>query len=336
MPKKNSDLIIFLAAASFYALLIFFVPHAFSELPSLLSEKIKVMIPAGVSAQRAAAIIQEAGVVENAHALSRAMSDIGIDRALKPGIYTLFRSTPVNVARQMAKAKPEIYKLTIIPGSSFRDLAALFDKYKDGRELFEDAINNKDNFHAALRDLLPDDPHARTVFLLPDTYFVAPGKNTAADLVKMSSKLWYDRIGSKIPADTSKDILSDTGILASLVEGEAKADDERPVLAGIFFRRLQKKMRLQSCATVIYAWDERGIKKKNLTYEDLKIASPYNTYINKGLPPAPICIPSATSWLAALHPAKSDFLFFFAGKDGRHVFSKSYQEHLRKQKKAGL
>ncbi|MBQ9881404.1 MAG: endolytic transglycosylase MltG [Synergistes sp.] len=336
MPKKNSDLIFFLAAASFYALLIFFVPHAFSKLPSILSEKVKVLIPAGVSAQRAAAILEEAGVVENAQALARAMSDIGIDRALKPGIYSLFRSTPKNVARQMAKAKPEVFKFTLIPGVSYREIAALFGKYKDGRELFEKAMTDKGNFHASVRDYLTEDPHARTIFLMPDTYFVAPGENMAADFVKMSSKLWYDRIGSKLPEDPSKKTIADTGILASLVEGEAKADDERPVLAGIFLRRLRKKMRLQSCATVIYAWEERGIKKKNLSYDDLKIDSPYNTYRNKGLPPSPICVPSDKSWLAALHPAKNDYLFFFAGKDGRHVFSKSYSEHLKKQKEAGL
>ena len=336
MPKKNSDLIFFLAAASFYTILIFFVPYAFSELPPLLSEKIKVLIPAGVSAQQAAAIIQEAGAVEDARSLSRAMSDIGIDRAIKPGIYSLLKSTPKNVARQIAKAKPEVYKFTLIPGSACRDIASLFDKIKDGRELFEKAIGDKENFHAAVRDYLPDEPYARTVFLMPETYFLAPGENTAADFVRISSKLWYERVGSKLPANFSKKTLGDISILASLVEGEAKADDERPVLAGIFLKRLQKKMRLESCATVIYAWDERGVKKKTLSYDDLKISSPYNTYRNKGLPPAPICVPSLQSWNAALHPKKSEFLFFFAGKDGKHIFSKNYSEHLKRQKEAGL
>ena len=172
-------------------------------------------------------------------------------------------------------------------------------------------------------------------YILPPA-IEALGPQAAAEFVKSASSLWYDRIGSKIAADAAPESVMKSGILASLVEGEAKAADERPILAGIFLKRLEKNMRLQSCATVIYAWDELNIRKSRLSYRDLEINSPYNTYLVGGLPPGPICAPSESSWKSALEPEESDYLFFFADREGRHVFSKSYEEHLAKQRRLGL
>ena len=197
-------------------------------------------------------------------------------------------------------------------------------------------MENADNFPAEVRAWLPSRKEERIVFLLPETYFIAPGPQAAAEFVKSASSLWYDRIGSKIAADAAPESVMKSGILASLVEGEAKAADERPILAGIFLKRLEKNMRLQSCATVIYAWDELNIRKSRLSYRDLEINSPYNTYLVGGLPPGPICAPSESSWKSALEPEESDYLFFFADREGRHVFSKSYEEHLAKQRRLGL
>ena len=113
---------------------------------------------------------------------------------------------------------------------------------------------------------------------------------------------------------------------------EAMFDGERALIAGVLRKRIEMGMRLQCDASVIYAWEEKGIKKQKLSYKDLEIVSPYNTYKNKGLPPGPICVPSQSSWLAALMPKKTDYLYYFADKNGRHIFSKTYEEHLRKQK----
>ena len=131
---------------------------------------------------------------------------------------------------------------------------------------------------------------------------------------------------------TSAD-LRDDGVLASIIQKEALFDAERPLMAGVFGNRLKKNMPLQSCATVIYAWRVRGVKRTSLTYDDLKIESPYNTYRHNGLPPGHIGIPSQSSWRAALNPQKTDNLFFVADKDGHHVFSKTYEEHLAAQRR---
>jgi UPF0755 protein len=120
--------------------------------------------------------------------------------------------------------------------------------------------------------------------------------------------------------------------LASIVEREALLDEERPIVASVFYNRLARGMRLESCATVIYAL---GGDVERLTVQDLKVASPYNTYIHAGLPPGPICSPGRASLEAALQPADTDYLFFVSNGDGSHTFSKTFGGHLnaRSQKK---
>lgn len=118
-------------------------------------------------------------------------------------------------------------------------------------------------------------------------------------------------------------------ILASIVEKEATFDDEKPLIAGVYHNRLRRGMRLQADPTVAYALEQAGIvRRSKIYYRDLQIDSPYNTYRNKGLPPTPICSPSIKSIKAVLNPAETDYLFFFSNNRGRHIFSKTYREHL--------
>ena len=113
--------------------------------------------------------------------------------------------------------------------------------------------------------------------------------------------------------------------LASIVEEEAKVDKERPLIAGVLLNRLWAGMKLQCDATVQYALPQR---KSRLTHEDLRIQSPYNTYLHKGLPPGPICNPGLASLRAALRPAETQYLFYVARGDGTHIFCRTYQEHV--------
>ena len=113
--------------------------------------------------------------------------------------------------------------------------------------------------------------------------------------------------------------------LASLVEKEARVPQERAVIAGVFYNRLRKRWRLESCASVEYAL---GKWKRKLSYKDLAVDSPYNTYLHFGLPPGPICNPGQAALEAAAHPAATDMMFFIAEGDGTHRFSRYYKEHL--------
>jgi len=118
-------------------------------------------------------------------------------------------------------------------------------------------------------------------------------------------------------------------IVASLIEREVVLDDERPLVAAVVYNRLRRDMLLQIDAAVQYALPEW---KKVLTYEDLKVPSPYNTYLSKGLPPTPICSPGLASIKAALEPADVDYLFYVATGDGGHFFTADYDEFLRVKK----
>ena len=114
-------------------------------------------------------------------------------------------------------------------------------------------------------------------------------------------------------------------MLASLVEKEAQRPEEQAVIAKVFLNRLQQNMPLQSCATIQYLL---GYPKEELSLQDTQIPSPYNTYLNPGLPPGPIANPGLGALKAALNPAQTDYLYFVADKQGKHHFSRTYEEHL--------
>ena len=123
-----------------------------------------------------------------------------------------------------------------------------------------------------------------------------------------------------------KKSLYDVIKLASIVEKEAVLDEDRPIIAYVFYNRIDIGMPLQSDATIQYIFKER---KKSITYDDLKIKSPYNSYINKGLPPTPIANPGIKSIEAVLYPANTEYLYFVATIDGGNNYSKTYEEHVK-------
>lgn len=168
-------------------------------------------------------------------------------------------------------------------------------------------------------------------YLFPDTYYFTKG----VDAEKVVSTM-LDRFFEEFPAESFRKqngfTMKEYVILASIIEKEAVVDEERPVISGIFMNRLKRGMHLQSCATVLYAMGEPG--GRVITYEECQFDSPYNTYKYPGLPPMPICSPGKASINAALHPAEHSYLFYVAKGDGTHYFSKTYEEHLKIQRKA--
>ncbi len=164
----------------------------------------------------------------------------------------------------------------------------------------------------------------------PDTYRYTAGMSDKVILLqayhaeqKHLSYEWKNR-AKNLPYQTPYDAL----IAASIIEKEAQIESDRPQIAGVIVRRLEKKMPLQMDPTVIYAMEEKGEDfKPPLRKESLKIDSLFNTYLYLGLPPTPICMPSLASLHAALHPSSGDALYFVARGDGTHQFSATFQEH---------
>ena len=147
---------------------------------------------------------------------------------------------------------------------------------------------------------------------------------TTEEMLKLFKKNYTEELQKKQKERNMT--LQEVVNLASIVEKEAVIDEDRPIIASVFYNRLDKDMPLQSDATLQYIFEER---KKSMTYNDLKIDSPYNTYIQKGLPPTPIANPSIKSIKAVLEPSDTDYLYFVASIDGGNVYSKTYEEHKK-------
>jgi len=162
-------------------------------------------------------------------------------------------------------------------------------------------------------------------YLFPDTYLVPTGA-TPAEI----AKLMTDQFEAELPRD-APELAARQGLnipqvttLASLVEREAKADDERALMAGVYYNRLRRAMPLQVDATIEYTFAHH---KDVITYADLARDSPYNSYLHAGLPPTPIANPGRRSLLAALRPRASPYLYYVYKGNGHHAFSRTLAEH---------
>lgn len=164
-------------------------------------------------------------------------------------------------------------------------------------------------------------------FLLPDTYlfYWQPDEDQIIRrMVESFKEFFVDSL--KRRAEEFGMTINKILTLASIVEGEAILDEERPIIAGVYYNRLQRRMRLEADPTIQYTI-ENGPRR--LLYADLQTGSPYNTYRNYGLPPGPINNPGRASILAALYPANHSYLYFVATGKGGHTFSRTYPEHRR-------
>lgn len=166
-------------------------------------------------------------------------------------------------------------------------------------------------------------------FLYPATYDILP-EMTARDMFKQMIEEFFERTENLDKSNKTK--FYQTMKLASIVEREYKVESDKPLIASVYRNRLDIGMKLQADPTVSYLIEKDGLHHSVVLYKDLRRSSPYNTYIISGLPPTPICTPTVTSLKAALKPAQTNYLFFFAGPDGKHIFTKDYASHLKMQK----
>jgi UPF0755 protein len=168
-------------------------------------------------------------------------------------------------------------------------------------------------------------------YLFPSTYIFYKGEKPEIVIKKMVSNLFTvikpsRKFKIRSMEFSSHEILT----IASMIEREAMVDREKPIIASVIYNRLEKNMRLQIDATVLYAL---GRHKRRVMYKDLRVKSPYNTYRNRGLPPGPIASPGFQSIMAALHPSRTKYLYYVATGRGDHIFSETYKEHVKAKKK---
>lgn len=166
-------------------------------------------------------------------------------------------------------------------------------------------------------------------FLYPDTYFFSKNAQPREIIDKLHKNFLNKIKNLRDEIESSKFSIYEIITLASIVEKEARLESEKPRIASVFINRLEKKMRLEADPTVIYSMHLAGLKIINLKRDDLKFSSDYNTYLNFGLPPGPICNPSISSIKAVLKPEKSFYYYFVSKGDGSHYFSANLKEHIK-------
>jgi len=287
-----------------------------------------VKIDKGLSGVDVIRLLHEKGLIRSPLAAQVHALKSGRLQKLKAGYYDLSPAfTTPEVLQTIAEGKVAQRRVVVVPGLRLTQIA---DRVAASglvtRDDFLTAASKADPYVGETPMPLPV---GLTVegYLLPATYTFAVGTSAHEIVLRMVEALardFYDPNAREV--QRSGRSLHDLVALASLVEREAAVDDERPVIAGVLYNRLRTGMRLQCDATVQYAL---GKHKSRLLYSDLKVKSPYNTYLHAGLPPGPICSPSTASMIAALRPAKHDYLFYVARGGGRHQFTRTYEEHLK-------
>lgn len=299
-----------------------------------LSEPVTVTINPGLGSSQISEILYEAGLTNSSQIFRSYAKEKEIDNILRPGEYSFEGEVSLaDIADALAKGGLEAskgIKVTLPEGLTLPEIAAVLESkgIVEAAAFLEYTENAQLDF-----DYLPVIGSLNRLegFLFPETYQMDPGWDEAKVtdlLLKQFDKIWkkeWQQRADELGMNTLEIIT-----LASIIEREARVDTDRPLISGVFHNRLAIDMLLQSCATVQFVLGER---KEILTYADLEIESPYNTYKYKGLPPGPIACPGQLSIEAALYPEDSDYLFFVAKPDGSHHFSKTLAEHEAAKKK---
>ena len=232
-----------------------------------------------------------------------------------------------DVLAKLKEGEVEEIKFVIPEGFTVKDIA---------KRLQDEGIVRQQDFLAKAETFCPFDyieknPEAHYYiegFLFPATYRVT-AEATTEDILKMMADAFDERLTNDMRNRAKELNLSvyELVTLASLVEKEAKYKEDQAVIAQVFFKRLEVGMPLQSDATLQYLMDA---PKEDVTIDDTKMDSPYNTYQNYGLPPGPIANPGLDAINAVLYPADTDYLYFVADRDGHNHFTDTYSAHLDK------
>lgn len=324
--KQTIAIALFLIAAGIF---VFFAVRAL--LPGA-QEKVAVVIPEGSSVNDISRVLKQRNVISNTWVFKFYVFASGKTDRLLPGRYVFKQNSPYRqVINDLVKGPKKIfYNLTIPEGFTVEQIGSRLSKV-GGLSKKEFDVLAKD---VSLYDFdFFKDPSVKTLegYLFPETYRL-DAEVQLAELINMMLAQFqkeYQAIKDrKMPVKLK---VHQVVTLASLVEREAKLKEEQPLIAAVIYNRLKKNMKLEIDATVQYALEKR---KKKLSLKDLQINSPYNTYKNAGLPPAPIGSPGKNALKAALKPANVDYLYYVLTepKTGKHFFTNNYQEFLKVKK----
>jgi UPF0755 protein len=273
--------------------------------------------------------LRKAGVIRDQWIPLIYMKLVRRSDSLKAGVYEFKEPlAPVDVIDKLVRGDVVLKTVTIREGLDRFAIAKIFSAEGLGTEKeWNDATGEPD----LIRDIAPD-AQSLEGYLFPDTYKFDPG-TPATVIVKAMVANFRKNWGSEIAFINTGLNPHQTVTLASIVETEARLPQERPIVASVYFNRINKRMLLGADPTVIYALKLAGRWDGNIRKADLQMPSPYNTYKTPGLPPGPIANPGLASLRAAAAPASTPYLYFVARNDGSHVFATNHVDHTRNVEK---
>ncbi|MBP1995692.1 UPF0755 protein [Paenibacillus eucommiae] len=303
-------------------------------------QEVRVKIPSGTGSAQIAKLLKDEGMIKDStiFTIYLKMKKEGSrfqagEYAMKPGMTFDQMIEQMNNGQTV---KEEVFRVTIPEGYTIEQIAdKLGEQTPWSADEFLQLMDNPEQFKSAAAADLPDNEllkHRLEGYLFPETYEFKKG-STVEDFIEralqeLDKKLdtlpsdWQDRM--KALNLNRHQMLT----IASLIEREVVLDEERPLVAGVIYNRLNTNMKLQIDATVQYLFDKF---KERLYEKDLLVDSPYNTYKNLGLPPGPIASPSIASIKAALYPQETKYFFYLTKKDGTqgHLFAETFEEHKK-------
>ncbi len=291
--------------------------------PTHLSQARQITIAPGSSARAIGSHLEQSGIVRSGRIFAWTVRLQGLSGHLEAGTYSLDgRFDTPSIIQQLLEAPVQLRRATIPEGLTRQETAGVLARQGIVDSLRFVELSGDGELAARLGIEAP----TLEGYLFPETYFFAMETSEEAVIARLVEQ-FHSALGDSLSTrlETIGLDLHGAVTLASIVEGEAQAAHERPIIAGVFLRRLSLNRRLESCATVEYAL---GVHKKRLTNADLRVESPFNTYRHRGLPPGPIGSPGKAALVAALYPEETEFLYFVARGDGTHIFSRTNEEHV--------
>jgi UPF0755 protein len=280
-----------------------------------------VLLRPGFSTRRIASELKAAGVIHSEKAF-RIWHFLRRGHSLKAGEY-LFEKTATleDVHNRLARGDIFVHTVVIPEGYTMFDIAAAIEQAGLGKR--EDFLKIAQSDTELIQDIAPE---AKSLegFLFPDTYEFTRTQSLRDIVAAMVHHFRQVATAIGLSSDVHQIV-----IVASIVEKETAVPDERPMVAGVYYNRLTRRMALDADPSVIYAELLAGTYQGALHHADMQIKSPYNTYRYPGLPPGPIANPGRSSLEAAMHPVASDYLYFVSDAKGHHRFAHSLEEHNR-------
>jgi UPF0755 protein len=297
-------------------------------------EPVTVVVDPGAGPETIANSLQSSGAIESATQFRVLVALLGYDQLLQTGEYEFERGTSeLDAVYRMRRGLVSTKSVTVVEGWRIEEIAEAVAAQGIQRNDFIAAARRSDYEFPFLEEL--GIGQKLEGYLFPATYTIRR-RDTARDLVQQMLQAFSDNVAATVQQQAEEQglTLHEVVTLASIIEREAVVAEERRIMAQVFLSRLEQGMTLDADPTVQYAlandpeYEPEDGYWPELALEDLEVPSPYNTYIEAGLPPGPIASPRLDSINAVLNPADTNYLYFVAKEDGSHAFAETLDEHL--------